>query len=499
MTDTPRLRTGVRWSVRSRILASILVVAALGMTVAGGAAYLLQRERTLNEIDDRLVSRVETARQVVSGEATPTDIGGPVPSNPNLRMHVSTDAALASVLSHVPANRNESSLGIIDGRAKYIPGTARDFAIEDDPAFVSRIIAEVADGSVKMGTSLNDHGFYRYIAAPMSLEGEDGTQAEGAIYVAAVDVNAELASLGSWSLTYVIASLIALFAIGLVGWFFAGRLLRPIRQLRLAASRITATDLKERIPVVGSDDVSELTATVNDMLGRLDGSMTSQNQLIDDVRHELKTPITIVRGHLEVMDVHNLAEVEATRALAIDELDRMAGLVDDIESLAETQLALTCTRTDAATFTADVFAKASVIGGHDWVLVEKATAVVAIDAGRVTQAWLQLADNAAKYSPANSTIEIGSTASKDSIEFWVADSGPGIAPAAVERIFERFGRVDTGRGIRGSGLGLAIVKAIAVAHGGTVNLTSSPQGSRFGIVVPTLETMNTEELEGITP
>jgi signal transduction histidine kinase len=117
----------------------------------------------------------------------------------------------------------------------------------------------------------------------------------------------------------------------------------------------------------------------------------------------------------------------------------------------------------------------------------------------VTQAWLQLADNAAKYSPANSTIEIGSTASKDSIEFWVADSGPGIAPAAVERIFERFGRVDTGRGIRGSGLGLAIVKAIAVAHGGTVNLTSSPHGSRFGIVVPTLETMNTEELEGITP
>ena len=96
-------------------------------------------------------------------------------------------------------------------------------------------------------------------------------------------------------------------------------------------------------------------------------------------------------------------------------------------------------------------------------------------------------------------IEIGSTVLRDSIEFWVADSGPGIAPAAVERIFERFGRVDTGRGIRGSGLGLAIVKAIAVAHGGTVNLTSSPKGSRFGIIVPSLETMNTEELEGITP
>jgi len=498
MTDTARNRTGVRWSVRSRILASILVVAALGMTVAGITAYLLQRDRTLEDIDDVLISRVEAAQKVVSGAATPLSVDGPRPANPNQRRFPTVTDAMRSALSHVPTNRNESSLGIIDGRAQIIPGAPPDFAIEDNPDLVSRIIAEVADGKVKMGTSLSDHGLYRYIAAPLNLEGVESKPGD-AIFVAAVDVNGSLESLGSWSLTYAIVSFITLFAIGLVGWFFAGRLLRPIRQLRAAASRITATDLSERIPVVGQDDVSELTSTVNDMLERLNGSMTSQNQLIDDVRHELKTPITIVRGHLEVLDPTNVAEVEAARALAIDELDRMAGLVDDIESLAEKQLALTCTRTDAATFTSDVFAKASVIGGHDWVLVESATAVVSIDTGRVTQAWLQLADNAAKYSPANSTIEIGSTVLRDSIEFWVADSGPGIAPAAVERIFERFGRVDTGRGIRGSGLGLAIVKAIAVAHGGTVNLTSSPKGSRFGIIVPSLETMNTEELEGITP
>jgi len=221
------------------------------------------------------------------------------------------------------------------------------------------------------------------------------------------------------------------------------------------------------------------------MLDRLDGAMTSQRQLLDDVRHELATPITIVRGHLELLDPEDVDDVEATRLLAIDELDRMARLVDDIESLTDSQrMSLTLTATDVGDLTEEVFAKASGIPGHEWVLESAVQVSAPLDVGRITQAWLQLVDNAAKYSPHGSRIRLGSTGRGKEVEFWVADRGSGIPPGSEQRIFERFGRADTGRGIRGSGLGLPIVQAIATAHGGRVSLESSSEGSRFGIVIP---------------
>ena len=472
------LRT--RWSVRSRILASMLLVAALGMASANATAFIIQRERTLADVDDRLASRVDAARAVVTGEVPTGPENGAAPATPGTSGFATTSDALEAVLARVLPSTNESSLGIVDGKARYVPGIDIGFHLEDDPAFVGRIVDEVADGSVRVGTSVSSFGQWRYIAVPITVTGST----ESGIYVAAVDLRAELADLEDAFTTYMLVALAALVAIGLVGWFVAGRLLRPIRQLRAAASRITASDRKERIPVVGTDDVSELTATINDMLDRLDTALTSQRQLLDDVRHELKTPITIVRGHLELLDSGNVADVEATRALAIDELDRMAGLVDDIEFLAETQGTNPVRElVDVDDLTAEVFAKASVIPGHEWALAEVATVTASLDPARITQAWLQLADNAAKYSATGTLIELGSSTNGTEVEFWVADRGPGIPADARARIFERFGRVDTGRGIRGSGLGLPIVAAIAHAHGGRVNLVSSPSGSRFGIVM----------------
>jgi signal transduction histidine kinase len=305
-------------------------------------------------------------------------------------------------------------------------------------------------------------------------------------YITAVDAQAAVDEVGGAFLTYAGLALASLAAIGVAGWFVAGRLLSPIRHLTETASRITVADLSERIPVHGNDDVSALTETVNAMLGRLEEALTAQRQLLDDVRHELKTPLTIVRGHLELMDAGVQADVEAARHIAIDELDRMSELVDDIDALARAEKAvLLAEPTDVADFTALVFSKAQAMSGHNWVLAESAEAIAPLSTSRLTQAWLQLADNAAKYSPEGSTIRVGSTAYAAAVELWIADEGPGIPDGAEERIFERFGRADTGRGIAGSGLGLPIVAAIARAHGGYVTLESSATGSRFGIVVPT--------------
>jgi signal transduction histidine kinase len=456
----------VRWSVRSRILASILVVTALGMIVAGATTFLVARQHTLDEMDERLVSRVESARLAIEGS---------VESILTVR-----DALNLVISTNVPAH-DESSLGIVDGVATYVPAVEVDIRLDDQQEFVGRIAEEASDGAVHVGeTTLAGHTV-KYIASPVTVDGD----AESGIYLVVLNVDEELEELVDAFSVFALVALAALVITGLVGWFVAGTLLRPIRQLRAAASRITASDRHERIAVEGRDDVSDLTVTVNDMLDRLDSAMTSQHQLLDDVRHELKTPLTILRGHLELVDVAQPDDVEATRALALDELDRMAALIDDIDTWASVQTFVPVpVQTDASAFTDSVFAKASALPGHEWVLAGRATGTIALDPQRITQAWLQLVDNAAKYSPPGSTVTLGSRLDNGAIEFWVEDEGSGIPAGTEERIFERFGRIDAGRGIHGSGLGLPIVKAIAVAHGGRVSVSSSDAGSRFGLVIP---------------
>ncbi|HSP52948.1 MAG TPA: HAMP domain-containing sensor histidine kinase [Cryobacterium sp.] len=487
------------WSVRVRILASILLVATLGMTVAGGMAYLVQRNLDLRALDARLATSVEGVRFIVTG--TPDSAGQDATTQPTTQPtaqppaapgsgFVTTREALEAVMARLIPSRNESSVGIINGRPALVPGTALAFRLEDDPAFIQRVVAEAGGNQVVLGTALTSVGALRYIAVPVTV---DGSGEEG-LFVTAFDLNGELGELNSAFGIYALVAAVALLAMGLVGWVVAGRLLRPIRQLQATASRITATDLQERIPVTGRDDVSELARTINDMLARLDESLTAQRRLMDDVRHELRTPITILRGHLELVDPHNPEDVAATRDLAVDELDRMTGLVDDIASLATAQGAvLTCVPTDVGDLSNQVFQKARGLGGHEWSLAEVAHSVLLLDPARITQAWLQLADNAAKHAPVGTVIELGSTDRDGAVELWVADQGPGIPPAAQKRIFERFGRVDQGRGIAGSGLGLPIVDAIARAHGGHVHLSTSPEGSRFGIMLPRQVSESAEE------
>jgi two-component system, OmpR family, sensor kinase len=293
--------------------------------------------------------------------------------------------------------------------------------------------------------------------------------------------------------TFTIVAAVALAALGTVGWSVAGRLLSPIRKLRETAARITATDVSERIDVVGSDDVSELTVTVNGMLDRLDSALTGQRQLLDDVGHELKTPITIVRGHLELMSSSDAADVAATRALALDELDRMGGLVRDISDLATVLRPLRMRRelTDIGTLTEGIRAKASALSSdHDWTSPRVADITASIDPERLTQALLQLATNAVVHGTNAGTIEICSEVRAGRLLFTVRDDGPGVDPQVAGRIFERFhrgsdSRGSHGRGASGSGLGLAIVLAIAEAHGGTAVLrTGQASGATFVIDIP---------------
>lgn len=453
-----------RWSVRARILAAILLVMVVGLGVTGSVSYLVQRDQVARDIDAALQRQVDAARGIVAAEADEVE---------------TARDALASILAVVPAPQNGSILGIVDGRPALVPGTAVAFSLEDS-VLVDRVVREVADGSARIGTALLDGVEIRYVAVPVLIDGAPDV----GVYLVAVDVGRELEPTNRAFMIFIVVAGATLLAVALAGWLVAGRLLRPVRRLRETADRITASDVRERIPVEGNDDISRLTETVNEMLDRLDTALRNQRELLDDVRHELRTPLTVIRGHLELVDAADPADVRSTVELAIDELQRMAGLVDGLATLAEMRATVPVPEvTDLGRLTRDVAALASVIPGHTWSATEIADGSLPLDRALITQAWLQLADNAAKYAPAGTPIEIGSRFSDDSAELWVRDYGPGIRAGQEMRIFERFARSTDGSA-RGSGLGLAIVEGIAQAHGGSARVESPGKGARFVIDIP---------------
>ena len=190
-----------RWSVRSRILASILLVAFIGMSVAGITSFFVQRDRIHGQIDDLLLAHVESARFVVTGESAvvPTDPGAETPPTTDF---TTTAEALEAVLARVIPGRNESALGIVDGEATLVPGVDIAFHLEDDPEFVDRVVRETEDGAIHMGTDLLDVGTVRYIATPIAIEGDP----DPAVYVAAVDLDAALGELRAAFGTYAVVA-----------------------------------------------------------------------------------------------------------------------------------------------------------------------------------------------------------------------------------------------------------------------------------------------------
>lgn len=272
-----------------------------------------------------------------------------------------------------------------------------------------------------------------------------------------------------------------------IAWATAGRVLAPLRVLTQTAHSITESDMTQRIVVQGTDEIAQLTATFNEMLDRLQVAFESQQEFIKDAGHELRTPITIIRGYLETLK-YRPDRQEQTIALAIDELDRMNRLVNDLLLLAKAERPdfLTLKREELDWLTEELYLKVRSLADREWKLESKGLSVIRVDRQRITQAVMNLVQNAIRHTEAGDAIALGSSVRENQVHLWVSDTGDGIAPEDQVRIFERFARA-TARETEGEnhGLGLAIVEAIAQAHGGWVELSSQlGQGSTFTIVIP---------------
>ncbi|MFT4109720.1 sensor histidine kinase [Propionicimonas sp.] len=458
------------WSIRTRVIAA--VVALTGLALATSGLIVANRGHAVTE------QRVAAELQRVAEEFENLALDGIDPAT-------GQPFASAEPLVRVAVQRsvlapNEGVFGVVDGRVRWTAQSGVVFRPDEDAAFVAHVLPLAGAATTSQGRVETDQRDYRYLVVPVTF----AASGSGGALVHAVDFAAEESLLADVWRSYGLVALGSLVLVGLLIWLLVGRLLEPIARMRRTAERITETDASDRIEVRGSDDLSALGTTVNGMLDRLEGAVGAQRELLDDVGHELRTPLTIIRGHLELLDPEDPRDVVATKALLLDEADRMGRLVDELLTLAKAQRPELLQRelTDVARLTDETLAKAAGLGRRRWMLDDLADVDALMDPQRVAQAWLQLAANAVRYSAEGSRVGLGSAVRDGELWLWVRDHGVGIDPADRERITGRFER---GTGADGSGLGLAIVSAIAAGHSGRLDIESEPgAGSTISIVLP---------------
>ncbi|MEL6553207.1 MAG: HAMP domain-containing sensor histidine kinase [Cyanobacteria bacterium J06621_11] len=343
-------------------------------------------------------------------------------------------------------------------------------------------------------TNQSEIGEILYTVDPLVLEGER----RGTFVTAHSSAGERQEALVGVYLLMKIMAVVLCIALAL-SWLSAGKIMAPIAELAITARSISESDLTQRIPTPPTDgELAELANIFNAMMDRIQSAFDSQRKFINDAGHELRTPITIIQGHLELLD-DDPQERQETMELVMDELDRMGRLVSDLILLAKSERPnfLQIETIDIRHFAEIVFAKATALTQREWQLTldesVQAEHQLLGDRQKLTGALLNLLRNAAQHTQETDTIELGcrivdsNNAANNvarQIQFWVRDTGAGMTTEEQQYIFDRFAR---GRHRRadGAGLGLAITSAVIEAHKGRIELESRPNlGSTFRVMLP---------------
>lgn len=300
-----------------------------------------------------------------------------------------------------------------------------------------------------------------------------------------------------------LSSAFTLLAAFVASWSVAGRALRPLKTMSQAADEIGATqDLSQRLPNARrSDEIGRLTVSFNTMVERLQAahrhlaeSLTTQRRFVADASHELRTPLTTIRSNAEFL----LARTDVTpqdRAAALHDIaaesERMSRLVDDLLALARADDGQRLERAalDVRPLVRDLVRQAQRLHSsrtiHLAELDPRGPICVVANADALTQLVWILIDNAVKHTHPGGRIEIGLIAGNNDATLIVRDDGPGIAPADVDHIFERFYQADPARTTGGAGLGLAIARWIVDQHGGRISARNNDDhGATFTVELP---------------
>ena len=285
----------------------------------------------------------------------------------------------------------------------------------------------------------------------------------------------------------------AVVLLGLAGGVLVTRpALAPARRLAAVLRGIVRTgQVSVRVPVRGdADPLDDLGRLANEMLDRIESLLAAMRSSLDNVAHDLRTPLQRLRATAEAgLDERELEAARAALAACIEECDRVAATLTALMDISEAEtgtMALRKESLEAARLlreTADLYEAAAEEKGVALLVEAPPDLLVKGDRTRLRQALANLADNAVKYTPAGGHVWLRARREGDRVLLECRDDGPGIAPEDLPHIWDRLFRGDRSRGQKGLGLGLSLVRAIALAHGGEATVTSAHGGACFTIAL----------------
>jgi two-component system OmpR family sensor kinase len=472
------------WSLRNRLLVSVLIVSAIGIAASDFGAIQSLRHFLVNQLDTQLITishntQMQLDRAGIESQQQATDDMQFMPIRPLRGVPTTTTVTLldptGAVIGHIGGDLMGSSTG-----AEF-----KGFTLE-------KVLA--TQGKPFNLNSENDL-HYRVIATSLP-------SGQGSVLVASSleNVSKTLKELG---FLFLLISLLVLALVGLLARSFIRLSLKPLNEVEVTAAAIAGGDLSARLPQSRpTTEVGKLTTSLNRMLERIEESFAvrveSESKLrrfVADASHELRTPLTAIRGFAELHRQGAVSGEEKTKELVQrieKESIRMGSLVEDLLLLARMDQTpeLAKEPVDLDNLIHEVVASARAAGPDHPITVDlpEGDNFVLGDLTRIHQAVANLLANARTHTPSGTPITVSIKQLESETTITVADKGPGLSHADQEKIFERFYRADTSRARtkgEGSGLGLSIVDAVMKSHGGSVSVLSElGQGCEFTLHFP---------------
>ncbi len=342
--------------MRVRILAVVALLLAGSLIVSVVLLRNVLRDRLDEEIALAMSREVEEFRLLTQG--TNPQTGQPFGDD--------LEAMFDVYFAREVPDEGETLIGFIGG-APYLTEAAGDALPAEQ--LTGLVDDWLAAESETYGVAEVDAGEVRYSVVPVDV-GRQGT------FVVVNHPSPEESEIDRSVLTEAAIQLLTLVVAIIIAFAFSGRVLRPLRSLAETARTISETDFTRRIPVRGRDEASEIASAFNDMLARLEAAFATQRKFLDEASHELRAPLTVIRGHLELMELDDPSEREATVAVIIAEIDRMNRMVEDLLTLARAEHPdfLTVGPVDLGQWTQDAYRRASVLCPRQWELEVAASA-----------------------------------------------------------------------------------------------------------------------------
>jgi two-component system OmpR family sensor kinase len=489
------------WSLRTRLLCAFLVPLAVVLAVVGAAAAAAVRGELLGQVDERLAAAVARSAQAWDDLGPGADGNGP----DFLLVPGQGDGTLGARVAGGVVT--EAAVIGLDGGGEAL--TAREVAA------LARVSPDGAPRTVDLGRL----GSYRVVAVPTG---------DGGALLTGLPLRSVSAALLRLAVVEVAAGLLGLLAAAAVGSAVIARTLRPLNRVAATAGRVAALPLSsgdvrlpDRVPAADTDprtEVGRVGAALNRLLDSVEtgiaarqASETRLRSFVADAGHELRTPVTSIRGYTELVRRRGGLPEEADASLRRVEAEavRMSGLVDDLLLLARLDAGRELARgdVDLTALVLDAVSDAHAAApGHRWrVDLPGAAVLVPGDAARLHQVLANLLANVGAHTPPGTTattrlrIDPHDGGEDVAAVLEVADDGPGIPAALQPGVFGRFVRGDAARSRTGgsTGLGLAIVAAVVAGHGGSVAVDSVPGRTVFTVRLPgaTVAEVRDDEVE----